>query len=317
MLPSLLRLLGERPASLPDQRGRVAVVTGANRGLGRAAAHALARAGARVVLTTRDQARGAAALEEVRAAVPGASAELVRLDLADLASVDDTAAALAASLDRLDVLLANAGVMGLPVRHASPRGVELQMATNHLGHFALAARLWPLLAGTPGARVVVVTSLQARRGRLDPADPGREGTYTPYGAYARSKLANLVLAVELDRRVRAAGLDVTAVAAHPGYTDTDLHRLGPRSGADGPMARGPAVAGRLVGQDAALGADPLLHAATAPGVPGGALVVPRGPGQLWGRARVAEPFSNARDPQLGAALWTWSEEATGVRWLVG
>ncbi|MGF1654893.1 MAG: oxidoreductase [Actinomycetales bacterium] len=289
-----------------DLTGRTAVVTGATSGLGLASARELAGRGARVVLTARDAGRGEAAVAAVRGAVPDADVAVEPLDLADLASVRDFAGRLTAATGRLDVLLNNAGVMMPRQRRTTADGFELQVGTNHLGHWVLTALLLPLLLATPGARVVTVSSLAARTGRLTDADLRGERPYRPAAAYATSKLANLVFALELDRRFRAAGRDTLSLAAHPGLAATNLAAT---TGLPAPLVR----LGGLLMQSAEHGARPQLHAAAAPDARGGEYYGPAGPGEMRGRRvrRLAVPAA-AQDRDAPARLWAVSRDLTGV-----
>lgn len=211
---------------IPDQGGRLAVVTGANSGLGQVAARELARAGARVVLACRSEARGRDALNLLRGEVPGAEAEVRRLDLGDLASVREFATAL--SGERVDLLLNNAGVMALPYGTTAD-GFETQFGVNHLGHFALTGLLLPALLAVPGARIVTVSSMTHVMANIDARDLNSERGYRRWVAYARSKSANLLFTHELARRLAAHGSEVVAAAAHPGYAATNLQTAGPRA----------------------------------------------------------------------------------------
>ncbi|MGF1661674.1 MAG: oxidoreductase [Kineosporiaceae bacterium] len=289
-----------------DLTGRTVAVTGATSGLGLASARALAGRGARVILTARDAGRGEAAAAGVREAVPDADLTVESLDLADLASVRAFAERLTAATSRLDLLLNNAGVMMPPRRRTTADGFELQLGTNHLGHWVLTALLLPVLLATPGARVVTVSSLAARGGRLSEADLRSDVPYRPAGAYATSKLANLVFALELDRRLREAGRDTRSLAAHPGVSATNLAAT---TGLPGPLVR----LGALLMQSAEHGALPQLHAATAPDVRGGDYYGPAGPGELRGRRVRRLPLpAPARDPGAAGRLWAVSRDLTGV-----
>jgi len=299
---------------IPDQSGRLAIVTGANSGIGLVAARELARAGASVMLACRDAAKGRLARDEIAAAVPGARVELAELDLADLASVWSFASAMRGgpASGGLDLLINNAGVMA-PPRRATADGFELQFGTNHLGHFALTAQLIDLLRGREDARVVTLSSTAHKIGRIRFDDLQSERGYWRWGAYGQSKLANLLFALELDRRLRAAGWDVISVAAHPGYSATNLQ-----------SAAAPAVdrylmkvATALVAQSAEAGALPTLYAATYPGLQGGSFIGPDGIGEMRGSPRVVQPTSAARDPQAAARLWSISEDLTGVSFDLG
>ncbi|MGQ0629970.1 MAG: oxidoreductase [Sporichthyaceae bacterium] len=307
---------GWMAAKIPDQSGRTAVVTGANSGLGYEVALGLARAGAHVVLACRDLTRGQDALERVRAQAPGASAELVRLDLASLVSVREAAEQIAAAHEVLDLLVNNAGVMALPLRHTA-EGFEMQFGTNHLGHFALTGHLLPRLLARAGSRVVTVSSVGAHAGswRLD--DLKAERGYRAWPAYFGSKLANLSFAFELQRRLVAAGLGGTggllSVAAHPGYASTHLQTVAPAMTGKRLTAATWTVMNRALAQSARAGAQPLLHAAVAPGVRGGAFY---GPvlAELYGRPHRSFAPPRAYDATAAALLWTVSEAATGVRY---
>ena len=307
-------MAGWTTTDIPDQSGRIALVTGGNSGLGYQTVLQLARKGARVLLAARDRGRGAAALERLAADAPGAKAELVRLDLADLASVERFSAGFLADGQGLDLLVNNAGVMAIPHRETTAQGYERQFGTNHLGHFALTGRLLPALVQRPGSRVVTVSSnMHKRASRIDFDDLQAERSYRPWPAYEQSKLANAMFVLELSRRLRAAGLDVVSAGAHPGFAATNLQVTGPRSGGGGLMARGMGLATRLFAQPARDGALPVLYAATAPNVHGGEYFGPDGPGEMRGRHPKLVQFSRAaRDEAAAARLWAVSEELTGV-----
>src|SRR6266566_8234276 len=255
---------------IPDQSGKTVLVTGGNSGLGYQTVLPLARKGARVLLGARDRARGTAALDRLGAEAPGSQAELAQIDLADLDSVERFAAGFLAGGEGLDLLINNAGVMAIPHRETTAQGYERQFGTNHLGHFALTGRLLPALVRRPGRRVVTVSSNRHKQAKgIDFDDLQGERRYAPWQAYDQSKLANAMFVLELDRRVRAAGLPVVSAGAHPGFAATNLQFTGPRSGGTSLTARGMGVATRLIAQSATEGALPLLYAATAPDVQGG------------------------------------------------
>ncbi|KAA1424573.1 SDR family NAD(P)-dependent oxidoreductase [Mumia zhuanghuii] len=297
-----------------DLHGRTVLVTGVTGGLGAEVAYQLAHHGARVVATGRDSARLEEALNALRHGVHDAQAFGVRLDLADLDSVAAAASEIAERFGRIDVLVNNAGIMAAPYR-TSPQGFELQMATNHLGHFALTARLWPTLVESR-ARVVSVSSLMhtfARRIDFRSLEPGAPITkYDRWSAYAQSKLANLLFMRELARRTRDAGVGVTSVAAHPGYALTHLSQSGLQLG--GRSFQGIAVhqVSRAIGQSAAAGAWPIERAATDPGLTSGAYVGPSNLRQLRGHPKPVGMTSTARDLDLAARLWAASERAAGL-----
>jgi NAD(P)-dependent dehydrogenase (short-subunit alcohol dehydrogenase family) len=295
-------------ADIPDQTGRAVLVTGATSGLGLASAVALATAGARVLLGARDPERG----ERARARVPGS--EVVALDLADLASVRRAADDVRARTgDALAVLMNNAGVMGVPPT-VTVDGFESQIATNHLGHAALTWLLMPALRGAGAAPVVTVSSLAHRGGGLDVEDLHfARRSYTGAQAYSASKLANLLFAAELDRRLRAAGDDVVSVAAHPGMSGTELLPASARRLPGGallaPLAR---AVNAVVTQPADRGALPQLYAATAPQVRGGDHIGPDGVGEIRGHPAAARRSAAAQDPGLAARLWEVTAAETGV-----
>ena len=304
-----MRLLrGWTAADIPDLTGRRAVVTGASSGLGLQTARMLAARGAEVVMTSRDPVRGEQAVRRVLADVPQAAVRQAELDLADLASVAALAGELADA--PLDLLVNNAGVMAVPPRHTAD-GFELQMGTNHLGHFALTGLLLPALLARPGARVVTVSSFLHWFGSLDLADLMSERSYDPWRAYSASKLANLLFVRELDSRARRAGADLVSVGAHPGHARTNLVAAGPATGrrVTGAVLR---AGSALVGQSARIGALPQLRAATDPDVRGGEYYGPRGPGEQRGLPRRRRTGANARDDRAAGLLWAESERLTGV-----
>jgi len=291
-------------ADIPDQAGRRAIVTGANSGIGLVAARELARHGAAVVLACRNQAKGEAALAEVRAAAPEGDVTLATLDLADLASVRAFAAAQTAPLD---LLVNNAGLMA-PPRRTTKDGFELQLGTNHLGHFALTGLLLDRLRAGDAPRVVTLSSGAHRMGKIAFDNLQGERRYFRWNAYGQSKLANLLFMRELDRRARAAGLPLTSVAAHPGYSATNLQTASPPAVDRAVMA----VLNRVVAQDADHGALPTLYAATVAGLPGGSYVGPDGRGELRGAPALVSMSGRASDPETARKLWEVSEELTGV-----
>ncbi|MEU5399007.1 oxidoreductase [Streptomyces sp. NPDC005963] len=301
-------MAGWSTVDMPDQRGRTAVVTGANSGIGLHAAEALAGRGATVVLACRSEERGAGAAAWVRERVPGADVQVRRLDLADLASVREFAARY--PYDRLDLLINNAGVMALPFGRTVD-GFEMQFGVNHLGHFALTGLLLPGLLRTPGARVVCVSSFMHGLADLDPDDLQSEHPYRRWIAYARSKTANLLFVHALARRLAAAGSDVVAAAAHPGYADTNLQGAGPRMTGAKARERVMSLGNRLFAQSAAAGALPTLYAATAPDVRPDSFTGPRIAG--WrGAPGPSMRAGRTRDDERAERLWAASVAVTGV-----
>jgi NAD(P)-dependent dehydrogenase (short-subunit alcohol dehydrogenase family) len=293
---------------IPDQHGRRVVVTGANSGVGLVTARELAWAGAEVVLACRDRGRGEAALATIRAAVPGAVVELRSLDVSDLESVR----AFADGFDGpIDVLINNAGVMATPAR-LTVDGFELQLATNHLGHFALTGRLLSRLLEAESPRVVTLASSAHRIGTIAFDDLQRQRHYHAWSAYGQSKLANLLFAYELQRRADAARSPLLSVAAHPGYAATNLHTAGTSLGGASLQSRILGLVSPLVGQSAELGALPALYAATVPELHGGSYVGPGGLLELRGHPKLVDSNAASKDPETARRLWEASERLTGV-----
>ncbi|MDO8186253.1 oxidoreductase [Conexibacter sp. JD483] len=290
---------------IPDQSGRLAIVTGANSGIGLEAAKQLARHGAEVVLAVRNAQKGDEALRQIRAFAPGATVSQSALDLADLDSVRAFAARVRDERERIDLLINNAGVM-VPPKRAAAGPFELQFATNHLGHFALTGLLLDRVEPTAG-RVVTVSSTAHRLGRINFDDLQSERKYSRWRAYGQSKLANLLFTFELDRRLRAAGSQVRATAAHPGYSNTHL-QTAVAGGADRALMR---ITNPLFAQDAAAGALPTLFAAVAD-VPGGSFAGPDGFAEQRGKPKLVKARPAAHDEQVAARLWSVSEQLTGV-----
>ena len=294
-------------ADIPDQRGRVAVVTGANSGLGLATARELARAGARVVLASRSVEKGQAAAARITSALPGADVQPAVLDLAEIESVRAFAAS---APDRLDLLINNAGVMAAP-RRLTKDGLESQFATNHLGQFALTGLLLGRLLAAPAPRVVTVSSTMHRGGTIDFDDLQGERKYSRWGAYSQSKLANLMFCFELQRRAVEAGTALLSMAAHPGYAATNLQA----AGTDRFYERWfMAIGNRLFAQTADMGALPTLYAATFAGLPGGTYVGPGGRSEQRGYPKVVGAAGKAYDERAWRRLWEISETLTGVRY---
>jgi NAD(P)-dependent dehydrogenase (short-subunit alcohol dehydrogenase family) len=300
-------------SDIPPQEGRRWVVTGANSGIGLVTARELARAGGQVVLGCRDPERGEAALEDVRAAASGAQPELGQLDLADLASVRAFAAQVAGQ-GALDGLINNAGVMA-PPRRETADGFELQLGTNHLGHFALTGLLIESLRGAPEPRVTTVSSVAHRTGSMHFDDLQGTDSYSRWGRYGQSKLANLLFAYELQRRSDAGGWRIRSTAAHPGYTATNLQSSGPGLGGGVMSFFNTAVAriGNLVyAQSDEMGALPTLYAATVPEMPPGGYAGPSGIGEGRGHPQLVNSTKASRSEEDAKRLWEVSEELTGV-----
>ncbi len=294
-------------ADIPDQSGRVAVVTGANSGLGLVTSRQLARAGARVVLACRSTEKGERAAAQIGSAVPGAAVEPAVLDLADLESVRLFAAT---APERLDLLINNAGLMAAP-RRLSRDGFESQFATNHLGHFALTGLLLGRLLAAPAPRVVTVSSTLHRTGKINFDDLQGERKYNRWRAYGQSKLANLMFCFELQRRAVQAGTALLSMAAHPGYAATNLQA----AGTDRFYERWyMAIGNKLFAQSAEMGALPTLYAATVADLLGGTYVGPGGRSEQRGYPKVVGAAGRAYDEQASRRLWEVSEELTGVHY---
>ncbi|MDT2019613.1 oxidoreductase [Methylocella sp. CPCC 101449] len=294
--------------AIPDQSGRTVLVTGANSGLGFVTSLELARKGAHVLMTARDPAKGEDALARIRVAVPNASIELRRLDLADLDQVKSFARQLIDDKVPLDVLINNAGVM-MPPRTLTGQGFELQFGVNHLAHFALTGLLLETLAKRQESRVVTVSSDLHRRGHIHFDDLDGAKTYGRIAFYAQSKFANVLFALELDRRLRAARLPVRSLLAHPGYAATNLQTSGPT----GLLNLFMRIGNRFMAQSMEMGALPQLYAATAPQAESGQFIGPDGRNEMKGYPTVVQPIASARDPEVAAKLWTLSERLTGVK----
>jgi NAD(P)-dependent dehydrogenase (short-subunit alcohol dehydrogenase family) len=303
-------------ADIGDQTGRVALVTGANSGIGYETARALADHGAHVIMGCRDEEKARRARDKLESELERSSLELLHLDLADLVSVRRAADAVRSDHARLDLLINNAGVMGTPYRQ-TPDGFELQMATNHLGHFALTGLLFDRIVTTERSRVVTLSSHLHRLGRGRAGDLAAGTFHSTWVAYGSSKLANLLFTAELSHRLSAAGLRTMALAAHPGWTRSNLAGTGAALGTNRVRRKLARMAGTTLGQSAASGALPVLCAATSSSVGPGQYIGPAHLAGLSGPPRVARPSRRARDRRAAAELWETSEELTGVRFPVG
>lgn len=295
---------------MPDLTGRTAIVTGASSGIGRVTAAALSAAGADVTLAVRNLDKG----REAAAGMSG-NVEVSRLDLLDLANVREFSHAWSDNHPGgLDLLINNAGIMAIP-RALSVDGFEQQLATNHLGHFALTGLLLPALVSRPGSRVVTVASSAHRMARnINFDDLMGERKYRSWGAYGQSKLANLLFTAELQRRLTQADMHVKAMAAHPGFAATSLQERSPQLRGARFEERLTGLATSLIAQSAEMGALPTLFAATAPGLPGDTYVGPDGVAEVKGFPKVVGRSSAAQNVAAAARLWNVSEQLTGVRY---
>lgn len=292
---------------IPDQTGKVAIVTGSNTGIGFETARMLAENGATVVLAVRTVEKGERAAEKIRAKHPEADPEVAELDLADLKSVQEFAGNFRQRHERLDLLINNAGVM-IPPYTKTTDGFELQFGTNHLGHFALTGHLLDILEKTENARVVNVASLAHNRGKLDFDDLNWENrSYAAWRAYGDSKLANLYFTYELQRKLARHGFETISVAAHPGGTSTDLARHSFLMN----------LFAGILGQSPAMGALPTVRAATDERVSGGEYYGPDGFGEFYGHPVRVDSSDLAQDEEIAARLWRVSEEMTGVSYDFG
>ncbi|NJO05505.1 MAG: SDR family NAD(P)-dependent oxidoreductase [Chloroflexaceae bacterium] len=302
-------------ASIPDQTGKVVVVTGANSGLGYETTLALARKGAHIVMACRNMQKGEVARNDIARQVPNASLDVQVLDLASLASVRAFAEAFNSRYQQLDILYNNAGIMGIPQRIETADGFEMQFGTNHLGHFALTGLLLDAILSAPNSRVVTTTSVVHHMGvgQIHFNDLQRKNSYQRWLAYGQSKFANLLFTLELQRKLTAIGSRTISVAAHPGYSATHLQTTGPGMGGTKIELQVSEFINRYVAQSAAMGALPQLYAGTAPGVLGGDYY---GPALAGFRGYPLQRYPNpaAFDAPLAAQLWNVSEELTGVRY---
>jgi NAD(P)-dependent dehydrogenase (short-subunit alcohol dehydrogenase family) len=302
--------VGWSASDIPDQTGKIAVVTGGNGGLGLEVAKELARKGAHVVIAARDAGKTAAARAAITTQIPDASLEIRSIDLASLDSVVEAAAAILDGHEVVDVLVNNAGVMATPEQQTRD-GFEMQFGVNHLGHFALTALLWPSLLRSDGARVVSVTSTGRHFGpAVTPGNPHMKGSYDPWRAYGQSKLANVHFALELDRRIRGARLPARSLVVHPGFTDTDLQARSVRESGGGRSQRFFRGAVHRSGMSPARGALSLLRAATDPKAEGGTLYTPRWVN--WGPPVRRPLLRRSRDREAMRTLWEVSEGETGI-----
>ncbi len=301
---------------IPALDGRTALVTGANSGIGFVAARELASHGARVLLGCRDPERAADAAGRIRAAAPQAQVEIVPLDLADLSAVATAAADVHGRVERLDLLVNNAGVMATPQRRTAD-GFELQFGTNHLGHFALTGRLLDVLLAADAARVVTVSSNAHKLGRMHFDDLQSERRYRKWSAYGQAKLSNLLFAFELQRRAQAASSALLSLAVHPGYSATNLQATGPQMAGHGLEERVNVLANRVFAQTDEQGALPTLYAATVPDLPPGAYIGPDGFLEMRGSPKLTDATRAAKDIGDAERLWALSEQLTGVRFAFG
>jgi len=302
-------------AEIPDLKGKTVIITGANSGLGYQASLDLAKKNARVIMAVGNRDRGKASCDKILALVPEAEVLVMKLDLSNIESVKHFANTFLEEFDRLDILINNAGVMAIPLMRTS-QDFEMQFGTNHLGHFVLTALLMEIINKTRDSRIINVTSLIYKRGRIDFEDLNWVKSYSKWDAYGQSKLANLLFTIELDRRLKLAGKKTLALAAHPGYTSTNLQIQGAEIEKANFMKSVIKLANMLFGQPVSKGVLPILFAATSPfAKPGGFY----GPGGLFGMYGypVEETMDPKRvDPMEALKLWEVSERLTGIKFTI-
>jgi len=299
-------------SDMPNLQGRRAVVTGANSGLGLSTAKALAEHGAQVTMAVRDLAKGEQAAQTIRASHPTADLQVQHLDLADLSSVRAFAESWSiANPEGLDLLINNAGIMAIP-RRETVDGFEMQLGTNHLGHFALTMLLMPALMAIPRSRVVTVSSQAHRMGKMNFDDLNATKSYGAWRAYGQSKLANLLFTDELQRRLDRLGVPMLALSAHPGFAATNLQTAAPAMRGRKLQERVTSFMSNVLGQSAHMGALPTLYAATAPGIPGGSYIGPDGFGEQRGHPRIVDRSAAAKNQADAQRLWELSEDLTGI-----
>ena len=296
---------------IPDQNGKVVIVTGGNSGIGYEAALALAGKNAQVILTARSMDKGEAAARKIREKYSQANVEVMQLDLADLKSVRNFVQAFLAKYKRLDILINNAGVMAIPKRKTVD-GFEMQFGTNHLGHFALTGLLLPILKATPNARIVTVSSGVHVSGDIHFDDLQWEKSYDRWGAYSQSKLANLLFAYELQRQLSATVSQLISVGCHPGYAATNLQSAGPQMDGSAFKLWMMKLANAIIAQGQDMGALPTLYAAVAADVNGCDYIGPTGMGGMRGYPAKVMSNDKSYDEALAKRLWKVSEELTGV-----
>lgn len=300
---------------MPELNGKLVVITGANAGLGFETTRMLTARGARVVMGCRSVDKAEEAQAKIKAEFPYARLEFIPLDLANLASIRKFAEKFHTVYDRLDVLVNNAGVMAIPFKKTTD-GFEMQFGTNHLGHFALTAQLFPLIAKTPQSRIVQVSSNAHKFGKMRFEDPNFSVGYEKWQAYGQSKLANLLFMRELSRRLQARKYDIKSVAAHPGYADTDLQMLGPRLEGSKLAEKAMAIGNKYFAQPAQMGALPIAYAASMPDVLCGEYFGPSGFLEFKGFPKRAEMTKRALNTADSERLWDLSLELTGVKFNV-
>jgi len=302
-------------SNMPDLAGKTALVTGANSGLGYYTCLELARKGAHVILAARNKEKGHAAVEKIRSELPNASLQFMKLDLANIETIKYFAGSLKEEYDKLDILVNNAGVMAIPLLRTA-QGFEMQFGTNHLGHFALTALLFSFMESTPGSRIVTVSSLMHKIGKINFDDLNWEKSYSKWPAYGQSKLANLLFTLELDRRIKESGKQVKAMTSHPGYASTNLQTRGGEMEGSKMNVLMNKLMNKLMAQPAWKGALPSLYAATCEKAGSGKFYGPSGLGAVRGYPREEKINPKFTDPEIAKRLWEESEKMVGFKFVV-
>ncbi len=305
-----------KASDIPDLKGKIALVTGANSGLGYYTCLELARKGAHVVLAARNKDKGYAALDKIKSEIPEADLQVMKLDLANIESIKHFADAFIEEYEKLDILINNAGVMAIPLMRTS-QGFEMQFGTNHLGHYALTALMFAFIDKTPGARIVNVSSLMHKFGTIHFDDLNWEKSYSKWDAYSQSKLANLLFSIELDRRLRLADKQTSVMAAHPGYASTNLQTRGGEMEGSKANVLANKFLNAVVAQPAWRGALPSLYAATCPEAVSGKFYGPSGLGGVRGYPREEKINPKLTSPDVAKRLWEESESLTCIHFPVG
>lgn len=301
-------------SDIPDQDGKIAIVTGANSGLGYFTAKGLAEKGCKVIMACRNTEKGERARSSLMKTTPGADLHVMQLDLAELASVRNFASEFASQYEKLDLLINNAGLMAIPRRETAD-GFEMQFGVNHLGHFALTGLLFGLLKSTGGSRIVTVSSMAHNMGNIRFDDINWEKGYNKWKAYGMSKLANIHFTLEMADRVLARGIEMKVLMAHPGYADSKLIEKGPEMNGSNFLVKAGRLLNKMVAQSTEMGALPTLYAATAPEAVHRAYYGPRRMGGMRGYPERTFPNKKKLSKDVQQELWRLSESMTGVSFL--
>lgn len=302
-------------SDIPDLKGKIAIVTGANSGLGYHESLALASKGAMVILAVRNRDKGQLAFDRIKSEVPDAELVVMKLDLANIESIKHFADSYLEEFERLDILINNAGLMAVPLSRTT-QGFEMQFGTNHLGHFVLTALLIDKIGRTPASRIINVSSLLYKSGKINFNDLNWDQSYSKWAAYGVSKLSNLLFTIELDRRLSLAGKQTIAASAHPGWSSTNLQTKGAEL--EGTKLKSSLMnfSNILFAQSASMGALPILYAATAAAVESSGFYGPDGLGGLRGYPTEVKTDPRFVDPRIALKLWEASEKMTGIHFVI-